>query len=256
MGGTSEIMGSAAIALPKVRLGELLKLVGLPFQRVDRTAEIVGRANELVRAAMVIVDDKVLATIEKRTAEDFVSARDGIFPEYFVVMRALGDLTKVLLPKQTMDRLSAEWFSELEADFREMGPSAFGSDLTDRGIFTVWTLRKIHDLAQEVEAFTSPKEREAKDCEMATDFAMKAMWTRFHVDCLAKAMRGKKPIYPEVVEPIREGLRTAVNTYACIRQWADLRNPRTEPELSPVEWTDEDEILLADSMRDLERYPA
>lgn len=251
-------MGSTAIALPKVNLAELLKLVGLPSKtsQNERTAELVGRANESVRAVGSVIDDLVFAAIDKRTAEDFKSARGEVFPQYFFAMRALGDLARIVIPKATRARLSAEWFSELEADFRDRGPSTFGSDLAERGIFTVWILRKIHDLAHEITATTSPKESEAEDVAMATDFAFKGLWTRFHVDCLTKSMRDNRPPYPEVVEPIRDGLRTAVNTYACIRQWADLRNPKSELELGPIEWTDADELLLADSMEDLEQKSA
>lgn len=234
-----------------VNLAELLKLVGLPSERA-RAEKIVDGANELVRTVITVIDDLVTTAIEKRTAEDFAKARTDIFPQYFAAKRALGDLARIVLPKPTIERLSAESFSELEADFRELGPSMFGSDLTDRGVFTLWTIRKIYDLAQELSASPLPKESEAKDAEIAMEYAVAAIWTRFHVDCLAKSMHSKKPIYPEVVEPIRDGLRAAVNAYACIRKWADLRNPRPEPELGPIEWTDEDEELLADSMRDLD----
>jgi hypothetical protein len=68
-------------------------------------------------------------------------------------------------------------------------------------------------------------------------------------------MRANKPIYPEVIEPIRDGLRAAVDAYAAIRQWADLRNPKQEPDLASMAWTEDDEVLLADSMRDLDREP-
>jgi hypothetical protein len=187
----------------------------------------------LVNTVVTVVDDLVSATMDKRTAEDFLKARAEVFPQYFMAMRALGDLAGIVLRKQTLERLRREWFSELEADFRELGPSTFGSDLTDRGIFTVWTLRKIHDLAEEIAASAAPGD-ESRDSELPMEFATKAMWTRFHVDCLTKSMRGKRPIYPEVVEPIRDGLRAAVNTYACIRQWADLRNPRPEPDLAGI----------------------
>jgi len=251
-------MGSAAVALPRVSLADMLKLIGLPSEvsETEHTTEIMGRANDLVRTVVSVVDDLVSIAIEKRTADDFGSSRAEVFPQYFVAMRALGDLARIVLPKQTIERLSAEWFSGLEADFRELGAAAFGSDLTDRGIFTVWTLRKIHDLAQEIAVSPFPKENEVKDGELAMEFATKALWTRFHVDCLTKSMRGKRPIYPEVVEPIRDGLRAAVNTYACIRQWADLRHPRPEPQLGPIEWTSDDELLLIDSMSDLERESA
>lgn len=252
-------MGTTTIALPKVNWAELLKLVGLPSKSVQskRTPEIVDRTNELVRRVVSIVDDLITSVIEKRTSDEFAKARAEVFPQYFAVMRALGDLARVVIPKQTIERLSAEWFSEMEAEFRDRGPSTFGSDLTERGIFTIWILRKIHDLAQEIATCQTSKENEPKETEIATEFVTNAMWTRFHLDCLTKSMQDNRAIYPDVVEPIRDGLRAAVNTYASIRQWADLRRTHgSEAELGPIEWTDEDELLLCDSMRDLERESA
>lgn len=247
-------MNSVVLTLPKPTLSELLKLVALPSgKESDHAEKLADRANEMVRMVGSVIDDFVSTAIEKRTAEDFKTARAGVFPQYFYAMRALGDLANIMLPRQTIERLGAEWFSEMEHDLRELGPAAFGSELTDRGIFTVWILRKIVDLAQEVAASPSLKGDETKDGELAMEFGAKALWTRFHVDCLTKSMRGKKPIYPDVVEPIRDGLRAAINTYACIRQWADIKAPRAEPELGEIAWTEEDELLLADSMRDLER---
>lgn len=247
-------MSEIAMTLPKPSLAELLKLVVLPSKAAnhERRQEIMGRANNLVNDITAIIDDLVSAAIAHHSAEEFIKARLGIFPQYFTAMRALGDLSRVFVPQQTMDRLSSEWFSELEAGFRDEGQSKFGADLADRGLFTVWILRKIHDLAQNLPESVSSDYDESADVDMALDFATKALWTRFHVDCLMKAMRDNAAIYPGIVDPIRDGLRTAVNTYACIRQWSDLRNPSSEPELNDVEWTDEDEVLLADSMRDLE----
>ena len=249
-------MSCQAMALPRPRLADLLKLVGLPSKVAsNQSAEI--DVNQLVRTVGSVVDNLVSAAMEQRTLQDFLNARIEVFPQYFTAMRALGDLSTIVLPKQTIERLSSEWFCALESDFRELGPPTFGSDLTERGIFTVWTLRKIRDLAQELQASESTGSPDPdRDGEMAFDFASKALWTRFHVDFLTKSMRQKRPLYPEVIEPIRDGLRAAINTYASIRQWADLRNPRTEPELGPVEWTDDDELLLADSMHDLEQESA
>jgi len=240
-----------AVTLPKVNLAELLKLVGLPSEK-ERAAKIVDGAGEVVRNVVSVIDDLVSACVEKRTAEDFAAVRAVLYPQYFVAMRALGDIARIVLPEQTIDRLSTESFSEMEADFRQLGPSAFGSDLTDRGIFTVWMLRKIHDLAQEVLNAPSSPESTAKDGDLGMEFVNLAMWNRFHVDCLIKSMRSNKPIYPDVSEPIRDGLRMAVNAYACIRKWADLRSPLPEPDLGSVEWTPEDESWTADSMLDLD----
>jgi len=238
-----------------VNRAELLKIIGLPSEK-EQAAKIVDGAGELIRTVVSVIDNLITTCIQKRTAEEFLRTRAEVFPQYFVAMRALGDLSRIVLPKQAIDRLVAESFSEMEADFRELGAATFGTDLTDRGMFTVWTLRKIHDLAQEIMASSSLKENESKDSEMGMEFVTLAVWNRFHVDCLTKSMRAKKPIYPEVVEPIRDGLRAAVNAYACIRRWADLRNPKPEPELGPIEWTEDDERLLIDSMRDLEQESA
>jgi hypothetical protein len=250
-------MGTGTITLARPNIGELLKVVVFPKAAQNkRSAEMVDRANDLIRNITSVIDDLISAAIEKRTAADFIAARTELFSQYFAAMRALGDLARIIIPRQTIDRLSAEWFCELEADFRDLGPSTFGADLTERGLFTVWTLRKIQDLAQEISSSAAAEKNEAEDVKMASDFAVKALYTRFHVDCLIKAMRDSRPIYPDVVESIRDGLRAAVNTYACIRQWADLKNPRPEPDLDAVEWTDEDGLLLIDSMCDLDKTTA
>lgn len=233
------------------RIGYDPTLVGLPSEK-ERAAKIVDGAGEVVRNVVSVIDDLVSSAIDKRTADDFVAVRAVVYPQYFVAMRALGDIARIVIPKQTIDRLSAESFSEMEADFRELGPSAFGTDLTDRGIFTVWMLRRIHDLAQEVLNAPSLPESAPKDGDLGMEFVNLAMWNRFHVDCLIKSMRSNKPIYPGVAEPIRDGLRMAVNAYACTRKWADHRNPLPEPDLSSIEWTREDESWVADSTHDLD----
>jgi hypothetical protein len=250
-------MSSVSMTLPRpiINIGELLKIVGLPTER-ERTAKLVDRAGDLVRQVVSVIDDLVTRSIEQRTAAEFSTVRGEVFPQYCAAVRALGDLARIVLPQATIERLSMESFSEMEADFREFGSSTFGSDLTERGLFTVWTLRKIYDLAKEISASPVPKEIAEQDAEKARDFVRFALWNRFHVDCLTKSMRAKKPIYPEVVDPIRDGLRAAVDAYAHIRQWADLRNPKPEPDFAPIEWTGDDDALLADSMYDLDHETA
>ena len=247
-------MSSVAMTLPraKISLGQLLKVVGLPTER-ERTAAIAGQANDLIREVVLVIDGMIITSIDQRSSTDFVKTREEVFPQYVAAITALGSLARIILPKQTIERISLESFSEMEADFRDLGDSTFSSDLAERGLFTVWTLRKIYDLAREIEASELPKEQTKEDTEKAREFIRFALWNRFHVDCLIKSMRSKKPIYPEVVEHVRDGLRAAVNAYAHIRQWAEVRSPRPDVDPGPVEWTSEDEELLADSMCDLEQ---
>src|SRR4051812_1549616 len=108
------------IAFPRPSIAELLKLVGLPSKaESDQAAEAIGSPNHLVRTIVSVVDNLVSTAMEKRTAEDFSKARAEVFPQYFAAMRALGDLAPLVLPAQAIERLSAEWFCVLEADFRE-----------------------------------------------------------------------------------------------------------------------------------------
>jgi hypothetical protein len=249
-------MSSVATALPtpKINIGQLLKVVGLPTER-ERTSTIVGQANDLVREVVSVIDGLIVTSIDQRTSADFVKMREEVFPQYVAAITALGSLARIIMPKQSIERISLESFSQMEADFRDLGDSTFGTDLAERGLFTVWTLRKIYDIAKEIENSELPKEQEQakEDTDKARDFVRYALWNRFHVDCLVKSMRTKKAIYPDVVEQVRDGLRAAVNAYAHIRQWADIRNPRPDVDPGEIEWTSEDEDLLADSMRDLEQ---
>jgi hypothetical protein len=247
-------MGSAAMALPKpnINVGQLLKVVGLPTER-ERTAKGAVAHGDLVREIVAVIDGLIATCIDQHTAIGFVKAREEMFQQYVAGVTALGSLTRIILPKQTIDRISQESFSEMEADFRDLGETTVGADLTERGLFTLWTIRKIYDLAKEIEACELPKESAKEDAEKAREFVRYALWTRFHLDCLMKSMRTNRPVYPEVTEHLRDGLRAAVNTYAHIRQWADIRNPRPDVDPGPIEWTEDDQILLNDSMMDLEQ---
>jgi hypothetical protein len=245
-------MGSIAIAMPagvgRVSLSDVLRLVGLPSE-TERAAKKIGSGEELIRIIVAVIDDLVLRAVEKRSAEEFRRAREEVFPQYFEAMRAFGSLIRIVVPQHAMDRLISESLSELEADFRDLGPAAFGSDMANRGTFTVWTLRKIKDLAEEIGNLGPPPGHKT-DSEMAMKFAAYAVLSRFHVDCLVRSMRTGKPIYPEIREQIANGLRAAVDAYAWIRQAIDLRSPAQEPEII-IPWEEEDDYLLADSMNSL-----
>jgi len=232
---------------------ELLELVGLPTDAEHAPKRLSGSANELIRSIVSIIDGLVLRALKERTAEDFARVRSEVFPNYFAAMFALGSLIRIAVPSEDVEVLLSQSLSELEADFKEHGIATFGADLTERGIFTVWTLRKINDLAQEVVRSSVEGDAAKTDSEMAKKFSTNAMWARFHIDCLIKSMHTGNPIFPGVTDSMIDGLRAAVNAYAWIRQGVDLRLGEPEPDLAPVRWATEDDALLSDSMRDLGR---
>jgi hypothetical protein len=245
-------MGTAVLPpISEAKPRELLKLVALPSEMEHAPKQLSGSANELIRSVVSIMDAMLVRMVRERTADDFAKTREEVFPQYFAAMVALGVLVNITVPKRDLAMLAAQSLSELEAEFRDKGPAAIGSDLSQRGLFTVWVLRKISDLAEEIGKLPTTGQA---DEEMGKKFAIHAMWARFHIDCLVKSMNLKVAIFPPVIGSIVDGLRSAVNAYAWIRQAVDVgRTGRSEPELPPVKWTEEDEALLSDSMRDLTR---
>lgn len=224
-----------------------LAFLALPAKHAS--AQITGTANDLFKAAQAILNQILADVSGKRTAEEFRQARDANFPQYMMVMLAIGSLIQAVVPSAVIDRLSWESFSEAEADFREAGAAAFGKDISDQALFTVWTLRKIHDLATRIQR--SKAEVQDHDPKLAKDFVTHILFSRFHLDCLRAAQRSERAIYPEVLEVISEGLRALVNAYAYIRQATDVRQSNASEELIHIDFDEEEQELVALSMKDL-----
>jgi len=242
-------MGSACITFSADIIGEeprqLLELVALPSEQKHASKRLSASTNDLLHAVVGVIDQIVLRAMRERTAQGFDKTAREAFTSYFAAMVALGALIKITVPERDIDWLAAQSLTELESDFKNLGADKFGSELRDRGLFTVWTLRKIHDLRGEL--------KNAELGDNAKQFAMHAVWARFHIDILVKSMKSDMAIFPDVVDRIADGLRAAVNAYAWLRQEVDRISGISEPELKPIAWDDEDEILLSDSMENLGR---
>lgn len=209
----------------------------------------------LVRSIASVVDDLIGRSIEKRTTVEFRAVRDEVFPKYFIAVRALSDLAKITVPKHDLEVLAAESFSEMEAVFREKGLTAFGAEMRDQAIFTAWTLRKISNICDTIKNAKLAPEHKKTDKDFVRQFAFYLMWTCFHLECLLRSLETQKPIYPEVLDEVIDGLRAAVNAYALARRGLDLRVPQPEPEIPAVEWDEEDRKLLDEATHDVLTEP-
>ena len=228
------------------------RLAFLAFPAQKASEQVTGTTNDLIDSVQTIVNTIISDVCSKRTASEFIAARKRYFPQYFQVMRGLGNLAAAVVPENVLDRLAYEAFSELEANFRDEGVAAFGTEIKDQAMFTVWTLRKINDLANDVRLRRAPIARFAEaDRELAEDFVMHVVYSRFHLDCLRGSLRTQKAIYPEVLECVSNGLRGLVNAYAYIRQASDLRSEMVEEEPIIIEFDEEEQELVALSMKDL-----
>ncbi len=191
------------------------------------------------------------SALESRNADEFSLAQGQIFPKYFETVIAFSKLARIVVPPQTIERITLESFCEMESDIREHALAAFGAEVRDQAIFTVWTLRKLSDICQEINSIPFQCDTKNAEVEFAGKFNFNLIWARFHLECLLKSMQLHRPIYPDVLPIIIDGLRAAVNAYAWARQGLDLRKPHHESEIAPVEWDEEDRALLEESDRDM-----
>ena len=247
------VMNDFTLAMPNnlaaLHVGEMLALPGLQSGRQEQ--HLSATAAQIVRGIASVVDELVLASIEPRTPAEFIANRNEVFPKYFHAVRAVSDLARIIVPRRILDVLAAESFSEMEAEFRDHGLDAFGAAVRDQALFTVWTVRKISDLCQRIDRFKVSEEHLNSDSEVFQRFAFHALSARFHLDCLLKSMRLEKPMYPEVLDAVMDGLRNAVNAYAWARRAFDLRTATPEPLLAAIEWDDEERQLLDEATFDL-----
>lgn len=234
-------------------LDTLLTFVGMLPKRSAK--QLSGSAEELLRNLSDIISDLLAQSIEKRTLAEFVSIRNEVFPDYYRILHAISDLASVVVPDRVLERLMDDSLSEIEADFREQGIARFGSAVQEQALFTIWTMRRTSSMIRKLIAATAPQGRKDADEKLATEFSLSAAWTQFHLECLSTAVTHAKPIYPEVLPEIVDGLRAAVNAYGLARQGLDLRIPQQEPLLETYEWDEEDQELLDSSTADITPEP-
>ncbi len=233
-------------------LGGLPTFVGLPSKKSARV--LSEDTAEIFKGIFSVLNNLLLQAIDAQTSDEFVALRSQVFDDIRKTQKAFTNLAKVIVPKPTLDRLVWESFAEMEAELSEHGLQKFGEVARDQAIFTVWTLRKINRLlAKIVQGEKLPQELVARDKEIAREFSFYVFWAQFHLECLFAAMRCNKPVRPEVLDVICDGMRGIVNAYGLLRQGLDLRWPTKDDEsLSPYEWDEEDQELLDSSMADME----
>jgi hypothetical protein len=244
------------LALPDGQTVETVQLLGIPSEK-SAQRDLSGSADEVVKAVAKVVDQMFMTVIQTRTADQFRDAYEQVFTPYMRLVLSLSTIVSNIVPKPVLVRVAQDSFSELEADIREHAVASFGADMRDRAVFTVWTLRRIHDLLQVlVLGGPVPGGHQEKDKEFFSFFMVHALRARFGVDCLIASMKSGKTIHPEVLPPVADILRSAVDAYAWVKQAVDLRRGLLdEGELTAPDWNDEDEQLLGESMYDMAHEP-
>lgn len=212
--------------------------------------DLVHSDEDLIRKLVSLLDNQLLGVLETRSLLEFVESRRGTFPKYIRARRALSDTMSNLASESDLEKISKLCSQALTEDLQKQR-LRFGDKLTDQAVFTLWTLDKVSALAQKVNQAGEPRDKDA-DLKLRSEYQSCVLWTQFHLDVLSAAMKFKKTIRVDVQDAICEGLRTAVNVYAILREALLLRASQTDLSPPPVlPWDEEDEQLLAASMKDI-----
>ncbi len=251
-------MGTAVLEMPKGYTAPFeIGTPGAFFEPSPKCEQILIRQDmRLVKELISALDKQLLAVIAARSVPEFAKARDKAWPKYIRALRALQDTVSNLVSDDQFERLFEKGLAEISADLYKQS-ARLGEGLVEQADFTLWTMRKIRSLGHQIAAAGDPPaEQRAADLELVNEYRVASLWAQFHLDTLLAAMKFDRPIAHEIRPAIHDGLRTAVNAYAIMKEALLLRQPKVFP-AAPGElpWDEEDERLLAASMRDLNAAP-
>jgi hypothetical protein len=225
--------------------------LGSAFEASQDTDCFLTRSDErLIGELSAKLDGQILSALDARSASEFSQVRAQVWPKYCRSLRALSDTIRNMAPDHQIDRATKTAMDSYSEDL-EKRPVRFGQKLREQALFTLWTLSKIRTLSFSLVAPPAPELR-GKDLELCNEYRLCSLWTQFHMDVVIKSSRFDKAIPDDVQEVVCDGLRMAVNAYAIMKEAYALRHPRTsQPPADGLPWDEEDEQLLASSMRDL-----
>jgi hypothetical protein len=228
-------------------LREQLAFLAVPAKR---SSEQVSHTTEQLVKTISVMLNRILGDVTAtRTREEFAASTRVNFPAYAQIMMAMGTLISAAVEQSVIDRLTYESLSELEADFRDEG-QIFGEVIREQATFTAWTLRKINDLVHECSTKVTSAEQVEADREFGRNYIQNVLEARFNLDCLRMSLVTGRPIFPGPLDGISDGLRSAVDAYAWLRQARDLRHPVVEEDVVEILWDEEQQELLESSMEE------
>lgn len=220
--------------------------------------KLVRSDERLIRELVSVLDRQLIAAVETRSVAEFKAVRENVMPRYVRALRALYDTLINLVSGQMIDSISEGIFAELADDLEKQRDSRFGDKLTDQAVFTLWTVRRIGMLARQImSAGKVPEHKRQADNKLGHEYYVVSLWAQFHLDMLFAATRYDRPVCEEIRETICDGLRAAVNAYVIMKDALSLRMPRVEEATHDLNlpWDEEDEELLASSMREMHAKP-
>ncbi len=211
---------------------------------------LIQSDEELIPKLFSMLDNQVLAVLESRSVSEFIQKRSELWSNYVRARRALWDTMTNLTSPSSITAAIKISIATLAADLQKQRGVRFNDSLTDQAVFTLWTFEKISVLGETLQSAGEPRDKDA-DMKLGSEYHLVWFWAQFHMDVVVAAMKFKKTIPDDIQRVICDGLRSAVNAYAILKEAISLRVPVVATPALELPWDEEDERLLASSMRDL-----
>ncbi len=244
-----------------VAFADMPRQVCVPFD-VSTLGSFVGQSSsvqtiliqsdeELIRKLVSMLDNQLLGVLETRSILEFTKARAEIWPKYIRARRALSDTMSNLASESKMEAIAKTSSATLAADLQKQRGVRFVDVLVDQAVFTLWTFGKMGALAKIVNAAGEPLDKDV-DQRLNSEYQLCLLWAQFHLDSVVAVMKFKKTVPDDIQQVICDGLRSSVNAFAILKEALSLRtSPVDVQPPATLPWDEEDERLLASSMRDI-----
>lgn len=254
-------MGATFLDIPKGACPPPSEIgtLGAFFQPSTASEKKLVRSDErLIGELVAVLDRQLIAAVDTHSVSEFKSVRDRVWPRYVRALRALHDTVINLVSDEMLKFISESVITGLAGDLEKQRESRFGEQLTDQSVFTLWTIQKIGTLKRQIaSAGDLPSHKRPADNKLAHEYHITSLWAQFHLDVLFAAMKFDRPVCEPIRETICDGLRASVNAFVIMKDALSLRSSQNEETDSALilPWDDEDEQLLASSMRDMNAEP-
>lgn len=254
--GTQKAMTTVAFGIPSEACPHFdTSPVGAFFERSNVTDNNLIRSDErLLRELISMLDSQLLAALESRTAAEFSEARKKIWPKYVRSLRAFSDTTSNLMSEGLIAIFAQRAIASFKEDLEKQRGLRFEDTLVDQAMFTLWVMTKIWSMGRKIHDAGEPRDKDA-DLKLNRDYQVFLLWSQFHMDSIVAAVKFRKSVPGDIQKEICDGLRASVNAYAIMKDALRLRRPEIEAPLEiPLPWDEEDDKLLASSMRDVNAF--
>jgi hypothetical protein len=232
-------------------LSEIGALGALFEPSLTGETKLVGSEERLIRELVLGVDKQLLAVLSCSSLAEFSLARTRVWPRYVRALVALSNTVGNLASEDEVALRTVEASAQIASDLEKQRGSRFIDALVDQAVFALWTTGKMRSVGRRIEAFKGPYDRKA-DATLADNFRWTSLWAQFHLDSIIAAVKFDMTVQNEIQPELCRGLRAMVNAYAIMKEAMALRVPRpVATSLADLPWDDEDETLLASSMRDI-----